>query len=48
MSVPPSAPILELRVAITTADYERLLKFFTIGLGVDPAQFWQNGQGYAA
>jgi catechol 2,3-dioxygenase-like lactoylglutathione lyase family enzyme len=40
--------ILELRVAITTADYERLLKFYTIGLGVEPAQFWQNGEGHAA
>jgi catechol 2,3-dioxygenase-like lactoylglutathione lyase family enzyme len=41
-------PIVELRVAITTADYERLLKFYTIGLGVEPAQFFQNGQGHAA
>jgi methylmalonyl-CoA/ethylmalonyl-CoA epimerase len=48
MSMPPSAPILELRVAVTTADYERLLKFYTIGLGVEPAQFWQTGQGHAA
>ena len=40
--------ILELRVAVTTADYERLLKFYTIGLGIEPAQFWQNGQGHAA
>jgi methylmalonyl-CoA/ethylmalonyl-CoA epimerase len=48
MSTPPNAPILELRVAITTTDYERLLKFYTIGLGLEPAQFWQNGQGHAA
>ena len=48
MSMPPNAPILELRVAITTADYDRLLKFYTIGLGIEPAQFWQNGQGHAA
>src|SRR5512139_1382316 len=45
---PPNAPILELRVAVTTMDYERLLKFYTIGLGIEPAQFWQNGQGHAA
>ena len=44
----PNYPILELRVAVTTTDYERLLKFYTIGLGVEPAQFWQNGQGHAA
>ncbi len=48
MSMPPNAPILELRVAITTTDYERLLKFYTIGLGIEPAQFWQNGEGHAA
>jgi catechol 2,3-dioxygenase-like lactoylglutathione lyase family enzyme len=48
MSTSSNAPILELRVAITTTDYERLLKFYTIGLGVEPAQFWQNGQGHAA
>lgn len=45
---PPNAPILELRVAITTTGYERLLKFYIIGLGIEPAQFWQNGQGHAA
>ncbi len=48
MSISQTAPILELRVAITTADYERLLKFYTIGLGIEPAQFWQNGEGHAA
>ncbi len=35
-------------MAVTTADYERLLKFDTIGLGVEPAQFWQNDEGLAA
>ncbi len=44
----PSHPILELRVAVTTRDYERLLKFYTSGLGLEPAQLWQNGQGHAA
>ncbi len=48
MSTPPNAPILELRVAITTADYERLLKFYIDGLGLEPAQLWQNGDGHAA
>jgi methylmalonyl-CoA/ethylmalonyl-CoA epimerase len=40
--------ILELRVAITTSDYERLLKFYCTGLGIEPAQFWENGEGHAA
>jgi catechol 2,3-dioxygenase-like lactoylglutathione lyase family enzyme len=44
----PDYPIIELRVAVTTTDYARLLRFYTIGLGIEPTQFWQNGQGHAA
>ena len=40
-------PITELRVALTTRDYERLVKFYCDGLGIEPAQFWDNGQGRA-
>lgn len=40
-------PISELRVAVTTGDYERLVKFYCIGLGIEPAQIWNNGQGRA-
>lgn len=43
----PNYPILELRVALTTGDYERLVKFYCDGLGIEPAQFWNNGQGRA-
>ncbi len=43
----PDYPIIELRVAITTADYDRLVKFYCDGLGIEPAQFWNNGQGRA-
>jgi catechol 2,3-dioxygenase-like lactoylglutathione lyase family enzyme len=43
----PTHPILELRVALTTGDYERLVKFYTDGLGLEPAQIWNNGQGQA-
>ncbi len=39
--------ISELRVAITTSDYERLVKFYCDGLGIAPAQIWNNGQGRA-
>jgi len=46
MSIPtPNYPILELRVALTTGDYERLAKFYCDGLGIEPAQFWNNDQG---
>jgi methylmalonyl-CoA/ethylmalonyl-CoA epimerase len=48
MSTPnPNYPIIELRVALTTNDYERLVKFYCTGLGIEPAQFWDNGQGQA-
>jgi predicted enzyme related to lactoylglutathione lyase len=40
-------PIHELRVAITTSDYERLVKFYCAGLGIEPAAIWNNGQGKA-
>ena len=40
-------PVFELRVALTTADYERMAKFYCDGLGIDPAQIWHNGQGKA-
>lgn len=48
MSTPnQNPPIIELRVAITTDDYERLVKFYCAGLGLEPAQIWNNGQGQA-
>ena len=48
MSTPnPNYPVLELRVALTTSDYERSVKFYCDGLGLEPAQFWNNGQGQA-
>jgi methylmalonyl-CoA/ethylmalonyl-CoA epimerase len=40
-------PVLELRVALTTSDYERLTKFYCDGLGIEPAAIWNNGQGKA-
>jgi predicted enzyme related to lactoylglutathione lyase len=48
MSTPnPNYPILELRVALTTSDYERAVKFYCDGLGIEPAAIWNNGQGRA-
>jgi methylmalonyl-CoA/ethylmalonyl-CoA epimerase len=41
-------PILELRVALTAGDYERSIKFYCDGLGLEPAQLWKNGEGRAA
>lgn len=43
----PNRPITELRVALTTGDYERLVTFYCDGLGMEPAAIWNNGQGHA-
>ena len=40
-------PVLELRVAITTEDFERLANFYRQGLGLEPAQAWPGDQGRA-
>lgn len=40
-------PILQLRVAFTTSDYERLIKFYCNGLGMEPAAQWSNDGGHA-
>jgi methylmalonyl-CoA/ethylmalonyl-CoA epimerase len=40
--------VLELRVALTTPDYDRLARFYMEGLGLDPAALWQNDGGRAA
>ena len=43
----PDQPIHELRVALTTSNYERLVKFYCDGLGMEPAAIWNNGDGHA-
>jgi methylmalonyl-CoA/ethylmalonyl-CoA epimerase len=39
--------MIELRVALTTSDYERSIKFYCEGLGIEPTAIWNNGQGQA-
>jgi methylmalonyl-CoA/ethylmalonyl-CoA epimerase len=34
-------------VAITTSDYERLVKFYCEGLGLEPSAIWNNDGGKA-
>ncbi len=41
-------PVLELRVALTTTAYDRLMQFYCAGLGLEPAQLWTDEQGRAA
>jgi lactoylglutathione lyase len=40
-----NSPITEMRVALTTRDYDRLLQFYCAGLGLEPDQIWNNEQG---
>jgi len=42
-----SAPVLELRVALTTNQYERLVEFYCVGLGLEPTQLWTSDQDRA-
>jgi lactoylglutathione lyase len=41
-------PVLELRVALTGADFERLMRFYSDGLGLEPAELWTNDGGKGA
>lgn len=43
----PNSPVLELRIALTAKDYERSVKFYSEGLGLEPAAIWNNGEGHA-
>ena len=48
MSTPSSNhPVLELRVAVTSAEYDRLVSFWCEGLGIEPAEIWNNDGGRA-
>lgn len=42
-----SQPVLELRIALTAVDYERSVKFYCDGLGLEPAAIWNNDGGQA-
>jgi catechol 2,3-dioxygenase-like lactoylglutathione lyase family enzyme len=43
----PNQPVFELRVALTSNDYARLVNFYCAGLGLEPAAIWSNDQGQA-
>lgn len=48
MSTPkPNLPVFELRVALTASDYERLVRLYCDGLGLEPAAVWNNDGGRA-
>lgn len=43
----PQQPVLELRVALTAAEFERMSRFYREGLGMEPSQVWPEDQGRA-
>lgn len=45
--MPNPPPVLELRIALTSTDYERIVKFYSTGLGLEPAAIWNNDGGQA-
>lgn len=46
MAEPHGAPVLQLRVALTSREYDRLVRFYCTGLGLEPAQVWTHGDGH--
>lgn len=40
-------PVLEMRIALTASDYERIVNFYCKGLGIEPAAIWNNDGGKA-
>ena len=43
----PFKSVFELRVALTSQDFERTVKFYCEGLGIEPAAIWNNDGGQA-
>ena len=43
----PNRPVMELRVAFTAREYERLVRFYCDGLGLETTQVWPSDQGRA-
>jgi methylmalonyl-CoA/ethylmalonyl-CoA epimerase len=41
----PDAPVVELRVALTTQAFEKLSAFYRAGLGLEPSHEWPQDQG---
>jgi methylmalonyl-CoA/ethylmalonyl-CoA epimerase len=46
-SASQNKPVFELRIALTSRDYERSVKFYCEGLGIEPAAIWKNAGGRA-
>lgn len=40
--MPVENPVAELRIALTTPDYERLVQFYCDGLGIEQEELWTD------
>jgi methylmalonyl-CoA/ethylmalonyl-CoA epimerase len=43
----PNRPVFEMRIALTSQDYERAVRFYCQGLGIEPSALWNNAGGRA-
>ena len=46
-SATANSAVMELRVALTTKEFDRLASFYRVGLGMEPSQVWPADQGRA-
>jgi catechol 2,3-dioxygenase-like lactoylglutathione lyase family enzyme len=35
-------PVIEFRIALTSRDFDRIVRFYSTGLGIEPAALWVN------
>jgi catechol 2,3-dioxygenase-like lactoylglutathione lyase family enzyme len=35
-------PVIEFRIALTSQDFDRIVRFYSAGLGIEPAALWVN------
>jgi catechol 2,3-dioxygenase-like lactoylglutathione lyase family enzyme len=36
------SPVIEFRIALTSSDFDRIVRFYATGLGIEPSALWVN------